>query len=75
MKADFEVGTLLICVANEQAHLITNVRETNQAEYGRTKVKRKEYEVFGSFPGPRSRGYKERRWVCDYDLRVKYYLP
>ena len=72
MKADFEVGTLLICVANEQAHLITNVRETNQAEYGRTAIKRKEYEVFGRHYRHRPR---TKRWLLDTDLRVKYYRP
>lgn len=73
-KRRYDIGTLLICNANNQAHLITDLRELPKAVYGTTDVKRREYQLFGRWGQSPSRN-KEHRWVADVDLRVKYYIP
>jgi hypothetical protein len=73
-KRRYDIGTLLICNANNQAHLITDLRELPKAVYGTTDVKRREYQLFGRWGQSSSRN-KEHRWVADVDLRVKYYIP
>ncbi len=73
-KRRYDIGTLLICNANNQAHLITDLRELPKAVYGTIDVKRREYQLFGRWGQSPSRN-KEHRWVADVDLRVKYYIP
>jgi hypothetical protein len=70
----YRVGALLICTANQQPHLITDVREIPQAVYGTTDVKRREYQLYGRWGHAPTRR-KEHRWVGDTDLRVRYYVP
>jgi hypothetical protein len=74
MRDSYQVGTLLICTANQQAHLITDMREIPRPVYGTTDVNRREYQLYGRWGQSRTRR-KEHRWVGDTDLRVRYYVP
>ena len=46
MPRDYQVGDLLIRVSNNEAAIITAIRDSRRAEYGTTEQKRKEYQVY-----------------------------
>jgi len=74
MPRDYQVGDLLIRVSNNEAAIITAIRDSRRAEYGTTEQKRKEYQVYGRFYRVRTRG-REHRWVTDTEIRTQYDRP
>jgi hypothetical protein len=74
MGHDYQVGDLLIRLSNQEAVIITAIRETPRTEYGAAAQKRKEYQLYGRVYLIRHRR-REHRWVSDTEIRTQYDRP